>query len=330
MEAKIMKLSEQFASTSHMYKESNLFEGISIYVNGRTNPSADELKRIMMIHGGTYHHYQRSHTTYIVASNLPDVKVNQINRNTTHIIRPEWIVDCVKEKRILDYSNYLLYTNYKSTQPRLNFSKNNPVGLNCKKILQPDKTLHISSTEGHLEPFASKTIETRPIDQQDIVNDSFPAVNINQCQMDNESNNVQDVIDQQSVADVQEDIQDASLRSSSNIARTAVDPRFLNEFYSNSRLHHIATLGAELKNYINDLRVRQQGNAQQFPLRNNLKEKLQGSSANSDELAIRVTNIPKQSSCIMHIDMDCFFVSVGLRKVPHLKGTPVAVTHSKG
>lgn len=32
----------------------------------------------------------------------------------------------------------------------------------------------------------------------------------------------------------------------------------------------------------------------------------------------------------MHIDMDCFFVSVGLRKHPHLKGQPVAVTHSKG
>lgn len=28
--------------------------------------------------------------------------------------------------------------------------------------------------------------------------------------------------------------------------------------------------------------------------------------------------------------MDCFFVSVGLRSHPHLKGKPVAVTHSKG
>ena len=32
----------------------------------------------------------------------------------------------------------------------------------------------------------------------------------------------------------------------------------------------------------------------------------------------------------MHIDMDCFFVSVGLRSHPHLRGLPVAVTHSKG
>lgn len=28
--------------------------------------------------------------------------------------------------------------------------------------------------------------------------------------------------------------------------------------------------------------------------------------------------------------MDCFFVSVGLRNKPELKGKPLAVTHSKG
>lgn len=32
----------------------------------------------------------------------------------------------------------------------------------------------------------------------------------------------------------------------------------------------------------------------------------------------------------MHIDMDCFFVSVGLRNRPDLIGKPVAVTHAKG
>jgi DNA repair protein REV1 len=31
----------------------------------------------------------------------------------------------------------------------------------------------------------------------------------------------------------------------------------------------------------------------------------------------------------MHIDMDCFFVSVGLRNRPELRGQPVVVTHAR-
>ena len=33
----------------------------------------DELKRLMLIHGGTFHHYQSNKTTHIIAKNLPDV-----------------------------------------------------------------------------------------------------------------------------------------------------------------------------------------------------------------------------------------------------------------
>lgn len=35
---------------------------------------------------------------------------------------------------------------------------------------------------------------------------------------------------------------------------TAADPRFLGEFYSNSRLHLISTLGAELKQLVKEMR----------------------------------------------------------------------------
>ena len=33
---------------------------------------------------------------------------------------------------------------------------------------------------------------------------------------------------------------------------------------------------------------------------------------------------------IFHVDMDCFFVSVGLRDRPHLRDASVGVSHSKG
>lgn len=99
--------------------------------------------------------------------------------------------------------------------------------------------------------------------------------------------------------------------------RTAVDPNFLAEFYNNSRLHHIATLGASFKNHISLLREAADEH-KHFPARQSII------TATNNNASVSTT-----SSTVMHIDMDCFFVSVGLRSRPHLRGRPVAVTHSK-
>jgi DNA repair protein REV1 len=55
MAAKVTKLEEQFQTIkSNVKQKSKIFEGISIFVNGHTNPTAEELKRIMMEHGGKF------------------------------------------------------------------------------------------------------------------------------------------------------------------------------------------------------------------------------------------------------------------------------------
>lgn len=74
MAAKKAKLLDQFQSMAS--KQSDIFRGVAIYVNGYTTPSVEELKVIMATHGGVFHHYQDSgSTTHIIASNLPYVKV---------------------------------------------------------------------------------------------------------------------------------------------------------------------------------------------------------------------------------------------------------------
>uniref|UniRef100_A0A7N8WMY3 DNA repair protein REV1 n=1 Tax=Mastacembelus armatus TaxID=205130 RepID=A0A7N8WMY3_9TELE len=117
MAAKVSKLDEQFrlAAPREKQKEgtwSNIFSGVAIYVNGYTEPSADELRRLMMLHGGQFHvYYSRSKTTHIIANNLPNSKIQELKGEK--VIRPEWITDSIKAGCLLPYLQYQLYAKHK-------------------------------------------------------------------------------------------------------------------------------------------------------------------------------------------------------------------------
>lgn len=271
MACKIAKLEDQFKkNASKIPLKSNLFEGISVFVNGYTRPSPEELKLIMAEHGGTYHTYQRSWTTFVVANNLPDVKIRALGKDK--VIRADWIVDCLEAGKILDYSRYLLY-NEKSDQPSLfQFGQ---------KKEESDLSCSVKGTEG--------------------VKDSQLGLLCETLKMGNESIANENKLPQKEV-------------KPPGGPKCATDPGFLKEFFKKSRLHHIATLGANFKQYITELRKKHSGG---FPMRSKLID-----GVNRCDVV--------EKSMIMHIDMDCFFVSVGLRNRPHLRNLPVAVTHSMG
>ncbi|XP_068148539.1 DNA repair protein Rev1 [Drosophila tropicalis] len=293
-EAKKSKLEEQFAAASDPFRKSNLFAGISIFVNGRTDPSADELKRIMMVHGGIYHHYERSHTNFIIASNLPDVKVR--NMDTTKIISAQWVVDCVAKSRVLDYKPYLLYTNQKTTQPRLNFSKGKDKVKHDDDDLMPMAECRVSDTE--ILPLVP--VQKPEVDLGGILKELQQAAVVVPPQKESLATKINNL----------------SATSINQRARTAADPEFLGEFFKNSRLHHIATLGAGFKKYV--CTMRKSHGDKPFAKRAELRS------------ILPCNQVMSSDRYVMHIDMDCFFVSVGLRLHPELRGQPVVVTHSKG
>lgn len=101
----------------------------------------------------------------------------------------------------------------------------------------------------------------------------------------------------------------------------AGDPNFLKDYYSRSRLHFISTWAQEMKSFVNKLKS--EADSSSFDGLEKLKkyvEEKKATSGPSEDL--------RESGVFMHLDMDCFFVSVGLRKRPDLRGQPVAVAHS--
>lgn len=151
MAAKKAKLEEQFDEAAQLEVDNptDLFKGIAIFINGYTNPTGNEIRRLMMengeekspsstlLHiynisfififfkGGIYHHYLRPRiTTHIIASNLPYSKivVHQKSKNPLPICKPEWLCDSLKAGKLLDYKKYLLYTPASIDQQRLQFT----------------------------------------------------------------------------------------------------------------------------------------------------------------------------------------------------------------
>ena len=68
-----------------------LFKDVSIYVNGYTNPTAIELKYLMLKYGGYYYEYLNDHITHIIATNLAYSKALALKNKL--VVKPEWITD---------------------------------------------------------------------------------------------------------------------------------------------------------------------------------------------------------------------------------------------
>ncbi|XP_024069320.1 DNA repair protein REV1 isoform X1 [Terrapene carolina triunguis] len=436
MSAKVQKLEDQFQSDAAIQHQkdgtsSNIFSGVAIYVNGFTDPSADELRRLMMLHGGQYHvYYSRSKTTHIIATNLPNAKIKELKGEK--VVRPEWIIESIKAGHLLSYIPYQLYTKQSSVQKGLNFNTickpedPMPGPSNIAKELNNRVNCIIKKYETENEIKAngiSSWNEEEKEESEDLgfmeLEQVFPGRKQNGIQHHRDSTAIfnghthnstsalqtQDcvvpsgnrVANRFSPGSVQEkgktekgiiDFRDCTMQqlqesnkntellrnphrttsnsfsSSSLHSNTKIngahhstvqgplstkstssvpthskatpsslskplDCSFISDFYSRSRLHHISTWKCELTEFVNTLQRKNNG---VFPGREKLKKLKASRSALmiADTGNVSVLSSSKHQRCIMHMDMDCFFVSVGIRNRPDLKGKPVAVTSNRG
>ncbi|NXJ30179.1 REV1 protein, partial [Dicrurus megarhynchus] len=432
MSAKVKKLEDQFRSDSAIQQRrdgnsSSIFSGVAIYVNGLTDPSADELRRLMMLHGGQYHvYYSRSKTTHIIATNLPNAKIKELKGEK--VVRPEWIMESIKAGRLLSHIPYQLYTKQSSVQRGLNFNSickpedAMPGPSNIAKDLNRVNHIKKCEMENEITPNGISSWNEEEEEESDDIGfteleEIFPIQKQNGIQSHKDSTalfnghthtstsalKTQDclvpsgngVASRFSPSPVQEegktdkgmvDFRDctvqqlqqsnkntdfswsphrtmnnsssssflhsnakingahhSTVQGPSSTKSTSVpapskaaslpvskpsDCSFISDFYSRSRLHHISTWKCELTEFVNSL---QRKNSGVFPGREKLKKWKAGRSAlKTDTGNVSVASSAKPQSCIMHVDMDCFFVSVAIRNRPDLKGKPVAVTSNRG
>ncbi|KAJ4992968.1 impB/mucB/samB family protein [Stagonosporopsis vannaccii] len=88
---------------------------------------------------------------------------------------------------------------------------------------------------------------------------------------------------------------------------TVVDPNFLQQYYRESRLHHLSTWKADLKSQLQAM----------------------ASEKTATQKARQKRN-PASRRYVLHVDFDSFFAAVSLKKNPEYKNKPAVVAHGQG
>ncbi|KAK8206777.1 deoxycytidyl transferase [Zalaria obscura] len=88
---------------------------------------------------------------------------------------------------------------------------------------------------------------------------------------------------------------------------TVVNPEFLEQYYRESRLHHLSTWKADLKSQLQAMTTEQ-----------------------SSSQRAKQKRKPGSRRYIMHVDFDSFFAAVSVKKFPQYKDKPCVVAHGSG
>ncbi|KAH9564768.1 hypothetical protein CY35_04G041900 [Sphagnum magellanicum] len=315
----------------------NLFKGVSIWVDGFTIPSHQELRHLMLRYGGIFENYfRRDLVTHIICCTLPDSKIKDprsLSRGLP-IVRPEWIVDSIAAARVLPWGTYqpqriafehphqrTLQSSFKHIDgPAATSSKEaDPThleGVNAQ-MLHPHFDLKTESGETLLNSAERLQITAEGVHVPHLPSpggdDLQPTeacahrIDARERPMLPNPESLKRIHEESGVISRKINSQTSSLAQNAVRTHSTIgDKNFVQNYYKNSRLHFIGTWRNRYQSLVGALARNKRPN-----------NKLE----NPD---IKATSIPT----IIHIDMDCFFVAVVIRERRELDGKPVAVCHS--
>ncbi|KAL2315547.1 DNA repair protein rev1 [Schizosaccharomyces pombe] len=196
--------------------KSDLFHGLAIAINGYTKPSYTELRQMIVSNGGTFIQYVDGKTSisYLVCSFLTPSKARQWKHQK--VVKPEWIVDCIEQKKILPWINYRTFQ-ASSAQATLSFVASKPS--------QPEGNLEDIQTSSQEEEHDNEKDKTKESKAKGFLDDlsGLSASSLHNYQL----------------------LKNPNVRNS-----TTQNQDFLENFFSSSRLHHLSTWKADFKNEI--------------------------------------------------------------------------------
>lgn len=90
----------------HRVSNPTLFQGCTIYVNGRTNPTRFQLHKLIILHGGTFKHYLSGKTavTHILATELNASKKSSFAN--FKVVSPEWVTESIARGKLLPWQDF--------------------------------------------------------------------------------------------------------------------------------------------------------------------------------------------------------------------------------
>ncbi|KAJ3678135.1 hypothetical protein LUZ60_001938 [Juncus effusus] len=284
-----------------------IFNGVSIFVDGFTIPSSQELKMYMMKHGGRFVNYFSRHTvSHIICSNLPDSKIKNF-RAFSHglpVVKPEWIVDSLGANTLLSWIPYQLIEHQIQTSETTKQLKLSAF-FSEKRVSNPSSsnqnyTLNYNNNNNNDNNINNNIDIEESVCEGGNYTEELP-LSEEKLEDSKHLNTIDDVLkDAESEGEI---IGETSLNKSKRPHSTLTDPNFVENYFKNSRLHFIGTWRNRYRKRFSNL-----GHG----------SKISNSNCSSENL----------KRIVIHIDMDCFFVSVVIRKFPELLDKPVAVCHS--
>ncbi|KAH8978745.1 DNA repair protein [Lactarius hatsudake] len=289
------------------------FKGLSIHINGWTEPSVQVLRKLIVENGGSYQAYidRKTLVTHIITCSLTPAKVREFKH--MKMVKPEWLVQSAKAGVLQPWQDFTFLpggrpesahgrlaqsslTEFSASKPRnstLELSKENPLSSDRN----PSAPLHLLQA-----PSLHPSPPTAPVPRY-AKHESNPAA--------------------------QRAMADPAWRA----AHTSAAPGFIAGYYANSRLHHLSMWKAELRTLV--VEAQERAERGDFHTASGTSETGAGVSMRGAALVMKNPLKGKEKvghkaeRVIMHVDFDAFFVSAGLVSRPHLRGKPAVVCHSQ-